>query len=112
MLPVCSPYHYEKVVVFLESLNSCKTQQLKSYASPHQHISKDPSVTLETPQRPELKTLETDDDRNTELDDMARRLESVSHRLGRPVSSHIPVPLSSSEDEGDFVQVPLEIFLP
>lgn len=42
---------------------------------------------------------------NAELDDIARRLESVSHKLGRPVSSALPVPLESNDQETDFLSI-------
>ena len=40
--------------------------------------------------------------KNAELDDIAKKLEQVSQRLGRPVSGHAPVPLESDDSNSDF----------
>lgn len=42
-----------------------------------------------------------------ELDDIAKKLELVSHKLGRPVSGHVPVPLESDESNSDFPSIQL-----
>lgn len=42
-----------------------------------------------------------------ELDDIAKKLEQVSHKLGRPVSGHVPVPLESDELNSDFPSIQL-----
>jgi len=62
-------------------------------------------VQLESSFRPELKPKEADDPRQYELDDIAKKLESVSHKLGRPISSQVPVPLESNAEEFEFFQI-------
>lgn len=42
-----------------------------------------------------------------ELDDIARKLEQVSHKLGRPVSGNLPVPLESDLMNSDFPSIQL-----
>lgn len=42
-----------------------------------------------------------------ELDDIAKKLEQVSHKLGRPVSGHLPVPLDSDVMNSDFPSIQL-----
>lgn len=41
------------------------------------------------------------------LDDIAKKLEQVSHRLGRPISGHLPVPLEFDEMSSDFPSIQL-----
>ena len=42
-----------------------------------------------------------------ELDDIAKKLEQVSHKLGRPVSGHLPVPIESDLMNSDFPSIQL-----
>ena len=42
-----------------------------------------------------------------ELDDIAKKLEQVSHKLGRPVSGNVPVPLESDLMNSDFPSIQL-----
>lgn len=48
------------------------------------------------------KPLDNERKQADELDDIAKKLEQVSHKLGRPVSGHVPVPLESDELNSDF----------
>lgn len=42
-----------------------------------------------------------------ELDEIAMKLEQVSHKFGRPVAGHLPVPLESDELNSDFPSIQL-----
>ena len=54
-----------------------------------------------------MKSLELEKKHNVELDDIAKKLEQVSHKLGRPVSGHLPVPLESDDSNSDFPSIQL-----
>lgn len=51
------------------------------------------------------KPLDNERKQVDELDDIAKKLEQVSHKLGRPVSGHVPVPLESDELNSDFPSI-------
>lgn len=53
------------------------------------------------------RTLDTERKQVDELDDIAKKLEQVSHKLGRPVSGHVPVPLESDALNSDFPSIQL-----
>lgn len=76
--------------------SSVKETPLKQLRSPSQKSTPLPSRSLEKEKK------EAD-----ELDDIARKLEQVSHKLGRPVSGNVPVPLESDELNSDFPSIQL-----
>ena len=101
---ISSPYQFERLVAFLDFVNSRKPA-LQSTQAPNRYNVHEAPVQLESTFRPQLKPKEIDDPRQYELDDIAKKLESVSHKLGRPISSQVPVPLESNNDESEFFQI-------
>lgn len=90
--------------MFLEAYNTRKVHAAHSVTSTR-YSAKSTPIKLEAIVRPDLKPRETEDRRYDELDDIAKKLERVSHKLGRPASNSIPVPLESDEQETDFLTV-------
>ena len=54
-----------------------------------------------------LNQIENEKKQSVDLADIALKLEQVSHKLGRPVSGHVPVPLESDELNSDFPSIQL-----
>lgn len=53
------------------------------------------------------KASENENKQIDELDEIAMKLEQVSHKFGRPVAGHLPVPLESDELNYDFPSIQL-----
>lgn len=54
-----------------------------------------------------LNQIENEKKQTVDLADIALKLEQVSHKLGRPVSGNVPVPLESDELNSDFPSIQL-----
>ena len=61
-------------------------------------------VNHHNPQQPQQQP-ETPGRFNAALDDIAKKLESATNKLGRPVTSSLPVPMESNEQDVDFLTV-------
>ena len=62
-------------------------------------------IPLESVNKPILKPQQPESSGNEDLDELAKKLEQVSYRLGKPASTIKPIPLASEEDFSDFVSV-------
>lgn len=100
-----SPSQFAKLVLFLNAYFIIKSQgrpismkgtPMKQSIVPSQRQTPLPSSSLQK----ERKQID-------ELDDIAKKLEQVSHKLGRPVSGHVPVPLESDLMNSDFPTIQL-----
>jgi hypothetical protein len=101
-----SPSEFSKLVLFLNAYFIIKSQGRRNSVkgTPLKQESRIPSqkgAPLSS------KTLDNERKQVDELDDIARKLEQVSHKLGRPVSGHVPVPLESDELNSDFPSIQL-----
>jgi hypothetical protein len=56
-------------------------------------------------QQPHQNQPETPSRFNAALDDIAKKLESATSKLGRPVTSSLPVPMESNDQDADFLTV-------
>jgi hypothetical protein len=101
-----SPSEFSKLVLFLNAYFIIKSQGRRNSVkgTPLKQASRIPSQ-KGTPLS--SKTLDNERKQVDELDDIARKLEQVSHKLGRPVSGHVPVPLESDELNSDFPSIQL-----
>lgn len=101
-----SPSEFSKLVLFLNAYFIIKSQGRRNSVkgTPLKQASRIPSQ-KGTPLS--SNTLDNERKQVDELDDIARKLEQVSHKLGRPVSGHVPVPLESDELNSDFPSIQL-----
>lgn len=76
--------------------SSIKGTPLKQLSAPSQKATPLPSRSSEKERK-----------ESTDLDSIAKKLEQVSHKLGRPVSGTLPVPLESDELNSDFPSIQL-----
>lgn len=101
-----SPSEFAKLVLFLNAYFVIKSQGRPSSikGTPLKQAAHVPSQ-RNTPLP--SKCAETERKQVDELDDIAKKLEQVSHKLGRPVSGQVPVPLESDELNSDFPSIQL-----
>jgi hypothetical protein len=103
-----SPSQYSKLVLFLNAYHIIKSNGRPASVNGtplKHHNSKLPSqkgTPIST-----LRSAESETNQHYELDDIAKKLEQVSHKLGRPISGHFPVPLESDDANSDFPLIQL-----
>lgn len=101
-----SPSQFSKLVLFLNAYFVIKSQnRLASVKGTPMKQSIAPSIK----NMPLASANSFQNERNQidELDDIAKKLEQVSHKLGRPVSGNVPVPLESNLMDSDFPSIQL-----
>lgn len=104
---IFSPSQFAKLVLFLNAYfiiksqgrtGSVKETPLKQSIVPNQR---------QTPLSSSSFSLQNERKQVDELDDIAKKLEQVSHKLGRPVSGYVPVPLEFDLMNSDFPTIQL-----
>mgnify|MGYP001809705783 CR=1 FL=1 len=101
-----SPSEYAKLVLFLNAYFIIQSQG-RPYSikgTPLKHVTNIPSQ-KGTPLA--SKFVDNEKKQADDLDDIAKKLEQVSHKLGRPVSGHVPAPFESDELNSDFPSIQL-----
>lgn len=100
-----SPSQFAKLVLFLNAYFIIKSQGRPS------SVKGTPLKQTIVPshRQPSISSSSLQNERRQidELDDIAKKLEQVSHKLGRPVSGHLPVPLESDTMNSDFPSIQL-----
>ena len=106
-MTIFSPSQFSKLVLFLNAYHIIKFQGRPSSVKGTPLKQSSVSSQRNTPLPSSSTKIETEKMRNDELDDIAKKLEQVSHKLGRPVSGHLPVPLDSDVMNSDFPSIKL-----
>lgn len=103
---IFSPSQFSKLVLFLNAYYIIKSQgrpsSIKKTPLKQSDMPSQRNTPMSTSNKNENERKQTD-----ELDDIAKKLEQVSHKLGRPVSGNLPVPLDSDVMNSDFPSIQL-----
>lgn len=98
LLHIFSPNQFHNLICFLDAYNSRLRNRLPSIkATPikqQQHQQQQHQPPPETPGR-----------FTAALDDIAKKLQNATNKLGRPLTSSLPVPMESNDQDVDFLTV-------